>query len=521
MSAVLAQVLENPAPISALFEVDPGGVVESAAEPDFFGDLNLDQIVASVTEGRDDYQLKPYFYVPLESPETIAYRQAVFRDLERQGLAGHLAAFGREMKSLRDSLVESEKRWYPRQKQRGLLEAVDSYSSTVTLLARDLQGATLSSEGLRRVRDYVLTYRNSELFRGLVDQTRTLRAELSKVEYRLQIEGLRITVSGYAPEADYGAVITRTFEKFRQGAPRDYRFRSSHADSMSHVDAAILDRVAALYPQVFTALENYYAQRRDFLDPTLARFDREIQFYLGYLEHLAALKRARLSFCYPELNTASAGIECHGAFDMALAGKLAKGTAAPITNDVSLSGQERVLVVTGANQGGKTTFARMVGQLHYLARLGCPVPGTAAKLILFDRLFAHFEREEDLRTLRSKLEDDLARIRAILERATSRSLLVMNESFSSATFRDALYLSKEILGRIIDRGTACVFVTFLDELSSLGPSTVSLVATVNPEDPAQRTFKVVRRPADGLAHAIAIAEKHGLSYERIKQRLTA
>ena len=107
----------------------------------------------------------------------------------------------------------------------------------------------------------------------------------------------------------------------------------------------------------------------------------------------------------------------------------------------------------------------------------------------------------------------------ILDRATPQSLLVVNEMFASTTYQDAVLLSKEIMLRALHIGTLCVWVTFIDELSSISPQTVSMVSSVDRENPQMRTYKILRRPADGLAYALAIARKHGLTYEDVMARI--
>lgn len=244
-----------------------------------------------------------------------------------------------------------------------------------------------------------------------------------------------------------------------------------------------------------------------------------MQFYVGYLELMKRLQATGLSFCYPEVSARSKEVAATATFDLALAVKLTREGGEVVGNDFHLQGPERMFVVSGPNNGGKTTFARTFGQLHHLAALGLPVPGRDARLFLPDRIFTHFEREEDIRTLRGKFEDELHRIHAILQEATADSVLIMNESFGSTTLRDAVVVGTEVMKRIIALDALCVFVTFVDELSSLSESTVSMMSTVVPDDPAVRTFNVVRKPADGLAYAAALADKYGLTTELLRRRI--
>jgi len=508
---------------SILYEDSEAGGTRPATltPPACFADLNLDQVVTAITAGREDYDLEPFFYDPLRSLDAIAYRHEVLRDLEDRALLLHIRSFVQGMRVIAGRLARSESVHYPHEKQRWFLDGAHLYCQSVDSLARHLTGANVQSRGFRRLREYLTSYTQSAEFVSLFEETHRLLGDLSTIRYALCIEGARIEVRRYESEGDYGAEVLRTFEKFKQGGVRDYQFTFRDTSELNHVEAAIVDRVAWLNPQIFARLDRYCAQHRQCIEPTIRAFDREIQFYLSYLEYMEGFAPGGLPFCYPTITDTSKAIRAHEVFDLALASRLIREHGTVVTNDFELHGMERVLVVSGANQGGKSTFARTFGQLHYLASLGCPVAARDAKLFLFDSLFTHFERAEKAGNLSGKLEEELLRMHAILEQATARSILIMNESFGATTVSDSLFLNKEVLERIISRDMLCVCVTFLDELSTLDRPTVSMVSTVDPDNPTRRTFKILRQPADGRAYAEAIARKYRLTYRMIRERLAS
>jgi len=487
--------------------------------PSFFVDLNLDQIVDAILKGKEEYNLKPFLLNPLKSLEAIQYRHEILRDLGNDILLNNLGLFAERMRAVRTHHAQADRLRHKYQKQAWFLNAASTYLEAINLLSRDVSRADLKSRGMVAFREYLRDYLESDSFELLVKDTASVQAQLAKVKYCILIQSNSFTVRKYDNEADYSEEVRKLFTKFEAAAAKDYRVKFSTWPEMNPIEEKILDFVAQLYPETFLRLDNYCGTHHEYLDNAIRRFDREIQFYVAYLEYISRFTQAGFKFCYPEMSYSGSGIYSYESFDLALANSLLTERATTVCNDFYLRNNERIFLVSGPNQGGKTTFARTFGQLHYLASLGCAVPGSRARLLLFDKLFTHFEQEETLSTLGSALEESLKRVYAMLREATSRSIIVMNEIFTSTTLQDALFLSRQVLNRVMALDSLCVCVTFVDELASMSEKVVSMVSTVTPGNPQLRTYKIARKPADGLAWAISIAEKHQLTYSQLKERL--
>jgi len=304
--------------ISILF-ARPDDRTEPQHAPACFVDLNLDQIVDAVTEGWADYNLKPFFHAPLNRIDAIAYRHEVFQDLENPELLEHVRSFAQSMREVRAHLAQAEKLYYQHQKEAWFLYAVEIYCDAVEGFSADLSTVTLKSRGFRAFRDYLTGYAAGRDFISFGEETRTLAADLSQVQYCVLIKDTSFTVRHYQSETDYSAEIEETFEKFQQGAVKDYRVKYRSSPEMNHIEAKVLEFVARLNPELFSRLDDYYARHTHFIDETIAAFDREIHFYVVYLEHAAKLGRAGLRFCYPHVSAKSKEVCNYEGFDLALA----------------------------------------------------------------------------------------------------------------------------------------------------------------------------------------------------------
>ncbi|MCF6173760.1 MAG: hypothetical protein L3J44_08285, partial [Campylobacteraceae bacterium] len=109
----------------------------------------------------------------------------------------------------------------------------------------------------------------------------------------------------------------------------------------------------------------------------------------------------------------------------------------------------------------------------------------------------------------------------IFNKATTRSIIILNEIFSSTSLQDAIFLSEKIMEKLDKLDSLCIWVTFIEKVNSMSDKTLSMISDINKLDIEHRTYKIIRKEADGLAYAKSIAAKYHLNYEQILQRIKA
>jgi DNA mismatch repair ATPase MutS len=198
-----------------------------------------------------------------------------------------------------------------------------------------------------------------------------------------------------------------------------------------------------------------------------------------------------------------------------------------VTNDVDLGEGGRIGILTGPNQGGKTTYTHMVGLCHILAQAGLWVPATRARISPVDNIYTHYPVAEQLEKATGRFGDEAQRLSHIFTRATGHSLILLNESLASTSPGESLYIAQDLV-RILRRlGVRALFATHLHELAAdvatLNANTagdsviVSLVASrrTEGEDGTRRSFKIVPGQPLGRSYAQEIAVKYGISYDQL------
>ncbi len=265
----------------------------------------------------------------------------------------------------------------------------------------------------------------------------------------------------------------------------------------------------------------YVLENTDFL----LRLLPEIEFVTKATELLRALEERGLKLVVPEL--APAGERRFSAVGLNNPVVALKINAPLVTNDITFDKDGMIYVITGPNRGGKSVLTCAVGLAVAMAQLGLPVCADSLVMSPCDSIFTHFPTGSEDTIDKGRLGEECARLNQIFERVTENSIVLLDESLSSTGSYEASYIASEVLSGFSMVGCRAIFSTHLHDLASAvdsinescvpsgGVKIDNLVAAM---EAGERSFKIRRARPDGRSYARDIAEKYGLSFEKIMQK---
>ncbi len=473
-------------------------------------DLGLDTLFLAMASGDAfllDVAVKGFFS-SADGPGGVRYRQEILADCIAQ------PAVVREVYAIAVEAIERERRvWgttlsrYPESMLRRSVDVLDLFLGLLKRLRgiADAHGGDFRSEGFTRFFRMVATELDDAYLQRVEDHIERLRFR----------DGVLMSA-----ELGQGNRGTRYVLRRTRTARRSLRERLALWDRSGYVyrvadrDQAGLEALTELQGRGLSLAAAALAQSTDHILSFFSLLRAELGFYLGCLNLHERLVAKGEPVCFPDpLPAGRPELTCVGLYDVCLSLLVADRV---VGNDV-MAADRSLVVITGANRGGKSTFLRSVGIAQLLMQCGMFVPAVAYRADMRDGIFTHFKREEDPGMRSGKLDEELSRMSAIVDALTPGGMVLLNESFASTNEREGSEIARQIVRALVEAGVKVAYVTHMFDLAhgfyGQGLPTVLCLRAERTAD-GERTFRVLEGEPLPTSHGVDIyrrvfAAQHG------------
>ncbi len=455
-------------------------------------DLELDTLFEAMAAG-DKFLLevaKRTVLTRLDEPEAILYRQHILADcLERPAIV-------REMYAIAVEAIEREKKvWGWGHYPEGMLHrSVEVIKLLVDLLKRlrhiaDEHGAEFRSEGLTTLFRMLAGELDDEYLGSVEDHLRRLEFRegvLMSAELDDGNKGSRYVLrKPWITKQNWAERLQARMERLLTGDRSDFVVQIPDRDesgfrALSELRGRGIGLVAGALGQSTDHILGFFRMLRS-----------ELGFYVGCLNLRDRLAGKEEPICFPEPFAAGKAIlSVRGLYDLCLSLSVKERV---VGNDVRADGKSLVMI-TGANRGGKSTFLRGIGLAQLMMQCGMFVPAESFRANVCDGILTHYKREEDSSMKSGKLDEELGRMSAIVDDMTPNSIVLLNESFASTNEKEGSEIARQIVRALLETGIKVIYVTHLFDLAQrfyLAKMDAALFLRAERLADGRRTFRLV------------------------------